>query len=854
MSTLKNQIRNIQQSVQYRDVTKQAPDIDVFIDGQNTLINPYLGAQGVPVSFNDYVASFSASYDVDSLIPTGSITLAVPVHLDYLFRIPGGNNILKTMSGIKVFAKGAYLSPRGNSVYWQVFNGIITSVNYAQSGKFTNISISFSGALMLLERMQIDTAPTVMSSSPMEVTPFSSTAWNLNPYQMLAYVFLYSSMIDGFSVNSIQQAKMDATNPYFQAVDASYVAKWQAMLYAIAQDTHIFGVPDVSDVLAQIAANVKKPDGSGTPYNKEAMGTARDKIGVLSESDSHAANSSFFEQIKEYMPDMSFGNIQLINGRTISRLERLRYLTSLIGFEAYQDIDGSIVIKPPIYNLDVTVVGTKNSSQTETSAVDFYDNNNPFIAELSEILPGESETEDEAGVRLTRLTGRGSLNPGFQMHGTEPFLAVSEDIDIPKLAQFGLRSEEPINVSWFRDSDTKAIYGYVASELARANRGFRTYSFTIPMRPELKLGFPMYIPHKDIYGYIKNVSINYSQGSGAATMSIVLDSIRRRPMFPVEQTVPQPDGTNITTTILTAQPDLVLRWTTPGAPPVSASTSGGSGLNTPQPQGTQSAAQLNNTIASLPLPQQIVVDQEIQMLHYRQNKIGNSYGPQSDMTNHNWRVQPDTQHLFDSKGQYSKPRILGPEYYEDLRSTRPYTDDKGYELVGPFPWGRWKTLRQAVYDFTIADAQAPANQGGVTTGLNPAIQPGSVPSSSSIQTLSNAQAFLFTGNDTPATTDDAATQVVDNMVNQARTIGNTKVFELTYTSTDPTNDIGGTQSISDPGAETDTAVDENEDTIATRAATFLTGKVQPSNTALAVLKSITPTNVSTGVETSNGSS
>lgn len=150
--------RNIQQSNQYRDVIKQASDIIVYIDGKNYLVNPYLNAQGsgptptsatdigVVVPINDYVQSWSSSYDIDSMIPSGNMTLSVPIQDDHLFRAPGGNNILKTMSEIRVFAKGYYFSPEGgNTMYRQIFKGFISSVNYSVTGKITTIAISCSG-------------------------------------------------------------------------------------------------------------------------------------------------------------------------------------------------------------------------------------------------------------------------------------------------------------------------------------------------------------------------------------------------------------------------------------------------------------------------------------------------------------------------------------------------------------------------------------------------------------------------------------------------------------------------------------------------------------------------------------
>lgn len=819
---MSDQVRNIPQSLQDRDVIKQAPDIIVYINGQNYLINPYIGtSDGVAVPFNDYVTAFQASYDVESLVPTGSITLVVPNFADHQFRTPGGNNLLKTMAEIRVFGKGFYLSPRGNTVYRQIFRGFISSINYTVDGKHTQISISCFGAMGLLERMQVDMAPATMSASSQEVTPLTSTNWNLSPIDQIAWTFLYRSMLDGFDVTSVQQAPLSSTDPYFQAIQDDFVVKWQALLFDLARDVHIFGKPNVTNVIASIQGATKAPDTASTPYSKSHMAQKNDRVGTKSESDTNAADLGYYEQLRGYMPDMSFGAITLLNGRIVSRLERLRYITNLIGFEAYQDVDGGVVFKPPLYNLDVTNVNNPDVAALDGSLVDIYEQNNPFVVQLVEIL-SESETEDEAGVRATRMMARGSMNPGYQVSGTEQLIPVVDEIDIQKMSQFGLRTEPPHNVAWFRDSDTKALHAYAALELARANRSFRTYNITIPMRAELKLGFPMYLPHRDMYGYIKGVTINYTQGSGA-TMGVLLDSLRRRPMFPVQQNIPSADGKTTTKqTLLTPQTNLVLQWT---AAPTSVTA-------TP-------AAQLTGNMATLPIPQQLIFAQERQMQHYRENKIGNSYGTNTDSTAHNWRVQADTTHVFDVPNRKVEAAPSGVaktaqnDYYEALQKFRPYTDQKGYELIGPFPLGRWDSLKNALYNFTVQNTlQTAAASSGSTTALPAGL---ATPVSGGTDTLTNANAFLFTGAATPASTPEAASQLLDSLQTQSVAINNFKVFELTYDSTNTASNVGGLQSATTPSALVTAGLVDTESNLEARINTFLTGQVpQPSSATVAL--------------------
>jgi hypothetical protein len=814
---MSGKIRNILQSVQEREVIKQAPDIAVYIDGQAYLTNYFLGAEGTTVPFNDYVTAFQAGYDIDNFIPSCSITLVVPYALDSLFRAPGGNNILKTMSEVRVFMKGFYFSERGNSMYYQVFRGYLSAISYKPDSKHTTINLTCRGVMGLLEKMQLDLKPSASQSASMHVTPLTSNQASMSPYGMMQDLFTRKWLIDGFDNYSLKQQKMDKSNPYYNVVTED-IARWNALLYEIARDVHIFGVPDVF-TNSKTATKASPADGT---KDKDTVADAGKRIGTLSASDDATKLKDYYEAIRNYLPDMSFSSIQLLNSHVVNRLERLTQIVNMVGFEGYQDIDGGIVIKPPLYNLDVTNVGTGSlAANTPAAAViQAYGVNNPFVIKLSEILD-EDEGEDESAIRLTRMTARGSLNPLFQLSGTENIVAVSEEIDLPKLSQFGLRAEPPHNAAWLHDSDVKGLYGFCVSELARANKGFRTYSVVIPVRPELKLGFPIYFPHKDIYAYPKSISISHVEG-GDSTMTITMDSLRRRPMFPETQTAPTPDGKSTQeVTLMTTQPNLVLQWTK--APADNGVTSA-----------SKSKAQLAGSLATSPLDVADVHQQQLQMIDYEKHKIQNNFEINADTTQNCWRIQEDTDHVFTvPRALVSMPdatATIHNDYFKALRKIRPYTDEKGYELIGPFPWGRWKSLEETVYQFTVSSTIPPT---GTSTGTITA----------SVPTTTAASAFLYTGESQPMNSTDAASQVLSTLTATAAVIKTTKVFELTYDSNGAASDANGMQGLTESDAgvisqASQVSADEYE-----RAQTFLNSTPKTSNSVAAILKSypVTPT-------------
>lgn len=137
-----NQVRNFLQTVQEREIIKTCPDVVVYIEGRPYLLNPYINSsdanhqsngQYTVINFNDYIDSFTVSYQVDNLVPSGSFSLSIPASQKYLFQAPGGNNLIESMMQVQVFAKGYYPAKNGNTLYYRVFKGLVTGVTHTDT-------------------------------------------------------------------------------------------------------------------------------------------------------------------------------------------------------------------------------------------------------------------------------------------------------------------------------------------------------------------------------------------------------------------------------------------------------------------------------------------------------------------------------------------------------------------------------------------------------------------------------------------------------------------------------------------------------------------------------------------------
>ena len=784
-------IRNFRQTAQEREVIKTAPDIVVYLDGLPYIVNHYLNDPNssnnyIIVNFNDHVQSFNASYDTDNLVPSGSINLSIPAADKKLYQIPGGNNLITSMMEVQVFCKGYFMSPRGNTIYHRVFKGLSSHVSHTDNGKTLEVSIQLRGILRFMEMMQIETHPALVTNSNQNAEIYTTNQWNMDPYEQIADTFVRSLSVDAFQLNTIASAGQTvAGSEWATAVKADYVQKWQTILHGVLADVHIMGyifgtVPlRFNGVTTQSAK-----DGFKDPL---FMAEAINLKGKLAESDS--LRDTYVNMIRGYTPDFGVSQVQLVNGRIVPRLERIRSVLHNIGFEGFQDINGEIIFKAPLYNLDVTNVTKVKATldQTNPSPIDtITDTNNPFVVFLPEI-ENEQETEDEGAIRCTRMSVQGVYSRGLQYNVSGEIRAVASHIDIPKLSRFGLREEPARTIPWVAENDKFLLYTYAVNELVRENRGWRTYSFTTPLRPELRLGFPMYIPHKDFYGYIKSVTISYNTG-GAANMQVVLDAIRKRPMFPsTRKLVNQIDpatGVEREETILTTLPNLVMRWTTP---PKSGDNTTTTSKQTARPSADGDVPNNDPSVNPVNTSTTQVIPQDkpkpnaetVQFSDYRKLQIGSDWQTRSDTYTHNFRVQNDTfgngpdkapsGQPFFSRDNWLKPRqgangqITGIDvsYMQAIVNMQPYTDEKGYEIVGVFPLGRWKSLQEAYKE---------SREGKVVDYVSPQDQ----------KLLSTQDAMIFAGLGTPSF--DSAGQLKDTFDKIMSTVSSSSSFELDYSN------------------------------------------------------------------------
>lgn len=199
-------------------------------------------------------------------------------------------------------------------------------------------------------------------------------------------------------------------------------------------------------------------------------------------------------QMQAFVQDMGdFGSVNFFESQYETKLDISNTVTALTGFEFYQDVDGDLVFKPPFYNLD-------------TSSSRVY-----VIKPIDIISFSTSEKEPEATVI------KGSATFARNMTGmvSGPFGAKrGMYIDYRLVAQFGWR-EQSFESEYY--SDPRAMFFAAVNRLDLFNIAVNSASCQIPLRPELRPGYPVYIEHLDCFYYLDSFNHSFQYGAQCTT-------------------------------------------------------------------------------------------------------------------------------------------------------------------------------------------------------------------------------------------------------------------------------------------------------------------------------------------------
>jgi hypothetical protein len=557
-----------------RQVVKYTPDALVFLNGDTSL-------PGCPrcrgrVRIQDYVTSLSVEAGTAPTSHSATIQLSLP-------RVQGqqvfvdGYNILRVGLEVNIFMRGYFqvrgmfrhlpdpqeideqqgtnistfpnptendkldLSKYATYPYYPVFHGVVTQVTYEYSDGFYTGTLQCASLLHFWQYQNIATASAWMAqdkkpnNDPGRPTLQGHNFNNMHPFGIIYTLYRdVAGAASGVEYALSEESNLDPAN-----IDGSVQVYDQMTLYwtqrfkTRIQNLRMYGVNGQLFNSAQQAwlgsASNRDVDGllpsatyndPGTTRTEKDPTSARWSVAKALGLASAGADFVYSPLINregelvslsvldmfafsQSIAEFGVGNVWQSTYQT--KLDMAQAVTEVTGYEFYQDVDGDIVFKPPFYNLDTAT-------------------NRYYRLEDQDII---NITFTEKEPTATFIIVRGTWFQGISdvVPNTGPTTNRGLYIDYKLVAQFGWRPAPTLDITYA--TDPKILFWIGVARLDMLNVDTFSASCTIPIRPELRPGYPIYIPFADSYYYASQISHSFAFG-GQCTTNLVLTCRRSK--------------------------------------------------------------------------------------------------------------------------------------------------------------------------------------------------------------------------------------------------------------------------------------------------------------------------------------
>lgn len=507
-----------------KKVIKLAPDAVVKVNGDFRIkICPKCGAT---INLSDYIISVSSSLPINTTIGNAQFTISMPRHgVDGNFMVRGGKVYgIELMDEIEIYIKGRYPTDRSNDYpYYKVFWGIVTNIGESYNNGVQEISVSCESMLKWFQLMRTNIHPANLQQEDIvdeKVSQRDRSAWSgVNYVGWTPYEIIYD-LTKVTMNNMVLPGKYDTEKPFEDAkdlngnpisdrrfysgsersrIEKTIISKWQERFKSIRNALKMFGTTEES-------FNDRTNSNLVEIQNK----TLGESGGQLGASKTKTTASDIRINSKALMDFTPYGfrkespDLPNVTSTYKTNLEIINEIKLLTGYEFYLDSNGDIIFKPPFWNLDTAKNPVYNIKNSDIVSWDFQ------------------ESEEEV---VTRVEVTGNLSNVVFFENSEGLagpVGIFTNYNLSR--KFGIR-EHPLTMSMLLTSNQ--CYHHAIDEMDRINANIYRGSLTIVGRPELRLGYPVYIEGRDIYGYIENISHNFTFG-GPYTTQIHLVAIRKK--------------------------------------------------------------------------------------------------------------------------------------------------------------------------------------------------------------------------------------------------------------------------------------------------------------------------------------
>lgn len=599
-----------------RGVIKIAPDVLVYIGGalETAVIAPALGNNS-NLSFNDGITTVSVQNNVD---PPGtssaSIEITTPVYGErsrYWVYFPTGIGgtvtrapLFVPMMEVKIFFKGRFLKQDGQPWYYPAFWGFIHAVEENYNGGVYKINLQCADVLHWWSYSKINVHPipesNIAAGGGQSITAYTTIFQRANPYKILHRLNTLMGMHEFVTpVWAGQKTPLDSQYPR---------PDWRKNTTAI-MDYWREKFKHSGSLLKMYGLNGKRVNAEGkqttqpNQYGPDVSGNSQVMKAIQSQDNfDYSLDLGFIEKFETFANYEEWGNFD--QPTYMTKLEMATNIKTITDFEFFQDVDGCFVFKPPFFNLNVKGI-------------------QPYTILPSDIISFSSSTETENIVTVFSLSTY--LDPHIR---TTPFgMGKGFHMDLDLCKKYGIRHQE-LTIQYVKDAKLAGTLAVAMMNVQNAKAVVG--SVTIPGRPEIRLGYPIYIEHRDSFHYVKSINHSFDFG-GSFSTTLSLETERRK-------VLDLDDGT--------VMKDIVYRLSGPA----------------PKPQNTK--GDKKETVPPI-YPNNTLEEVKRQDINYTEGRI-----------------------FSINQGRYDLSKRKTLKEVSVTQTTVPFTDVDGYKVIGAFPYGR----------------------------------------------------------------------------------------------------------------------------------------------------------------------
>ena len=492
-----------------RPTVVTAPDALVYINGESEVIG--CGSCFRKFDLNKYITSIQVDLSVESAPGSASISLAIPRHSvdDFFFD---GNPLVTPMMEVEIYAKGYFLV-EGMPQYYPIFWGMVTEVSDDFSGGAHTVSINCADILKWWELCKMNINPAfTQGSGQLGTSIYGNVLFGSNPYDLIWTLAqqAFGDVVVG-SGSLVSLYKEGTQKQTFNAALADIMAYWQKRFSKIRSNLLLYGTRGNAVRGDMLYQSYQKQGGGSKFKNSKAVPFASQAVRQANggEDGSQMVFDPTSPAVTAFRTQFSqAGQVNFWSSEFQTKLEIANACKEAIGFEFYMDVTGDIVFKPPFYNLDIL----SNKPVSWVQDIDIYDWN---------LQASEAEV-------VTQVQIQGSFGGNIDYGMGEEVTPHTSVTDYHLIRKFGWRTQT-INSEF--SGNTLQMFYIGLDTMDRVNSRQFTGSVNIPLRPELRLGFPIYLAPKDQIWYVRGISHNIEFG-GRAQTSLSLTAKRSKFIAP----------------------------------------------------------------------------------------------------------------------------------------------------------------------------------------------------------------------------------------------------------------------------------------------------------------------------------